>query len=141
MDDRVILTSSSNLETNTKRLLPAYEIIARWLDDNGLEVQTKKIELMHFTRGRDPSSPPLWIPNQNPIVAPKVIRWLGFHLDHYLNFIQHTKIMAARATATINAMKILGNTVRGMSHVQIRQLTISTIIPVLTYGCQLWWGG
>jgi hypothetical protein len=28
-----------------------------------------------------------------------------------------------------------------MSHDHLRTLTSSTIIPVLTYGCQLWWGG
>jgi ribonuclease HI len=95
---------------------------------------------MHFTRGPDKSSPTLHLPGQIAISAPKTIRWLGFYLDRHLNFTHHTQIMANRAAATTRAMKILGNTVKGMSHVQIRQLTISTIIPTLTYGCQLWWG-
>jgi len=95
---------------------------------------------MHFTRGPDRSSPPLLLPGQSAISAPKTIRWLGFYLDRHLNFTHHTKIMANRAAATTRAMRVLGNTVKGMSHVQIRQLTISTVIPTLTYGCQLWWG-
>jgi hypothetical protein len=50
------------------------------------------------------------------------------------------KIMATRGTATIRAMKILGNTICGLSHEQLCQLTLSTVLPVLKYGYQLWWG-
>jgi ribonuclease HI len=141
IDDGALLTFSSSLETNVERLRLAFEAVSGWLTANGLEVQPNKIELMHFTKGPHPSSPPLRLTDLPPIVAPKNIRWLGFYLDRHLLFTQHTKIMAARATATVRAMSILGNTVRGMSHVQLRQLTVSTIVPVLTYGCQLWWGG
>ena len=95
---------------------------------------------MHFTRGPDKNSPPLQTPNQRPIVAPKTIRWLGFFLDHHLGFTPHTNTMANHAIATIRAMGILRNTIRGISHVQLQQLTLLTIIPVLTYGCQMWWG-
>jgi ribonuclease HI len=141
IDDGVILTFSSTLDINIIKLQTAFGLVTEWLTANGLKIQTNKLELMHFTKGPDPSSPTFPLPGQHPVVAPRTIRWLGFYLDQHLNFIQHTKIMAARATATIRAMGILGNTVRGMSHVQLRQLTLSTIIPVLTYGCQLWWGG
>ena len=141
IDDGVILTSSPTLDTNVTKLTQAVEILSNWLTENGLEAQPSKFELMHFTKGPDPSSPPLRIPNHPPIVAPKHVRWLGFQLDHHLNFIQQSKVMASRTIATARAMGILGNTVRGMSHVQLRQLTMTTIIPALTYGCQLWWGG
>jgi ribonuclease HI len=141
IDDGALLTSSSSLNINVDRLRPAFEIVSSWLNANGLEVQPNKIELMHFTKGPDPSSPPLRLSGLPPIVAPKTIRWLGFHLDRHLLFTHHTKTMAARATATVRAMSILGNTVCRMSHVQLRQLVVSTITPVLTYGCQLWWGG
>ena len=142
VDDGALLTFSSTLAINITKLQAAFGAVSQWLNANGLEVQPAKLELMHFTKSNDPTSPPFhWPGLQAPIVAHKTIRWLGFFLDRHLNFVEHTKIMAARASATIRAMGILGNTVQGMSHVQLRQLTISTIIPVLTYGCQLWWGG
>ena len=140
IDDGTLLTTSSSLDINVERLQSAFDTLTRWLTANGLQVQPEKVELMHFTKGPDKSSPPLRLPNQRPITAPKTIRWLGFHLDRHLTFVEHTKILAARATATARAMKILGNTVRGMSHVHLRQLSLSTIVPILTYGCQLWWG-
>jgi hypothetical protein len=140
IDDGVLLTFSSTLDINVLKLQEAFGAVTGWLTENGLEVQPEKLELMHFTKGHDPSSPVFRLPGQQPIIAPKTIRWLGFYLDRHLHFTHHTKIMAARAAATGRAMGILGNTVRGMSHVQLRQLTLSTIIPTLTYGCQLWWG-
>jgi len=127
VDDGTLLALSNTLIQNIEKLKTAFGIVAGWLDDNGLEVQPEKLELMHFTRGPDPSSPPFTLPGSQPIVAPKAIRWLRFYLDRHLTFVHHTKTMAARATATIRAMSILGNTVRGMSHVQLRQLTLSTI--------------
>jgi ribonuclease HI len=141
MDDGSLIAKSKSLETNIGKLQTAFKILTEALTASGLEAQYKKLELQHFTKGADPTSPPFQIEGHPPIVAPKFIRWLGFYLDRHLNFTHHTTIMANRATATIRAMGILGNTVKGMSHVQLRQLTQSTVIPILTYGCQLWWGG
>jgi hypothetical protein len=123
VDDGALLVFSSTLEINIKKLEKAFNVVFHWLTNNGLEVQVAKVELMHFTRGPDSSSPPLHLFNQHSIVAPKTIRWLGFHLDRHLHFTHHTRILAERASATVCAMKILGNTVRGMSHVQIRRQT------------------
>jgi len=119
IDDGVLLTFSSTLDINISKLQTAFSTIATWLTENGLEIQPAKLELMHFTKGRDPSSPVFQLPGQRPITAPKIMRWLGFYLDCHLNFTHHSKLMAARAAATVRAMGILGNTVRGMSHVQL----------------------
>lgn len=141
IDDGVLLTSSSSLSINTSRLQNAYPILEKFLTDNGLCVQPKKLEIMHFTRGPDKENPSFQLPGlERPIIAPKSLRWLGFHLDRHLHFTHHSRILAAKATKTIRAMRILGNTVKGMSHPQLRTLTLSTIVPILTYGCQLWWG-
>ena len=86
-------------------------------------------------------NPPFHLPSlDRPITMPKSLHWLGFHLDHHLYFTHHTKILAAKVTRTVRAMRILGNLVKGMSHLQLRTLTLTTVIPILTYRCQLWWG-
>ena len=119
IDDGALLTSSHSLDINVERLKSTFHILTQWLTANGLQVQPDKVELMHFTKGPDKSSPPLRFPNLRPITAPKTIRWLGFYLDRHLTFVEHSKILAARATATAHGMKILGNTVRGMSHIHL----------------------
>ena len=100
IDDGAIITFSPSLNTNVTRLQNAFNDISHWLTANGLQVQENKIELMHFTKGPDPSSPALRIPGMSAIVAPKTLRWLGFYLDRHLNFTHHTRVMAACASAT-----------------------------------------
>jgi hypothetical protein len=111
IDDGLILTMSSSLNINIAKLQAAFEAISEWLTANGLEIQPEKIELMHFTKGPDPTSPPFTLPGRHPIVAQKFVKWLGFYLDRHLNFVYHTRMMATRASATVRAMGILGNTV------------------------------
>jgi hypothetical protein len=96
---------------NITKLTPAIKIISDWLTANGLEVQHSKLKLMHFMKGPDLTSPPLCLNSHQPIIAPKTVRWLRFHLDRHLNFTQHMKVMAACAMATIHTMGILGNTI------------------------------
>jgi hypothetical protein len=100
IDDGALLTTSKSLDTNVTRLQNTFMVLTKWLTNNGLQVQAEKVELMHFTRGPDSLSPPLQLPGIHPITAPKTLQWLGFHLDRHLNFIEHTKIMAARAMST-----------------------------------------
>ena len=142
MDNSVILTSSSSLLINTTRLQNTYPFLEKALSDIGLSIQPKKLKIMHFTKGPDQESPPFHLPSLNhPISAPKSLHWLGFHLDCHLHFTHHTKHLAAKATRTVHTMHLLGNLVKGMSYPQLRTLTLSTITPTLTYGCQLWWEG
>ena len=141
VDDGVLLTLSSSLSISTTRLQNAYPFLEKALMDIGLSIQPKKLEIMHFTRGPDQENPPFHLPSLvQPITPPKSLHWLGFHLDCHRYFTHHTKLLAAKATRTVHAIHILGNLVKGMSHPQLRTLTLTTITPILMYRCQLWWG-
>ena len=124
MDDGTIMACSSSLDTNITKLQNAFQVVLEWLSANGLKVQNSKVNIMHFMKGPDGSSPALRLLGAQPITTPKHLHWLGFYLDRHLNFTHHTKVMATRVTATARATNILGNTVQGMSHVQLRQLSL-----------------
>lgn len=52
--------------------------------------------------------------------------------------------MCNRARVTIKALQLLGNSVRGLDHMRHTwwKLAYNAIcLPVLTYGCQLWYNG
>ena len=49
--------------------------------------------------------------------------------------------MCNRAQASIKALQILGNSVRGISFTQWRLVFNAVCLLVLTYGCQLWYTG
>ena len=49
--------------------------------------------------------------------------------------------MCNRARATLKALQILGNSVRGLDQARWRLAYNAICLPVLTYGCQLWFKG
>src|SRR6266702_2884581 len=68
----------------------------------------------------------------------EMLRYLGFFLHWRLNWEPHCRIMANRARATLKALTVLGNTIRGLSMANWRLAFNAVCLPVLSYGCQLW---
>ena len=69
------------------------------------------------------------------------LRYLGFFFNSHLTWSHHVEIMCNRARASIKALQLLGNSVRGLDQGQWRLAYNAICLPVLTYGCQLWFTG
>ena len=69
------------------------------------------------------------------------VRYLGFHINHKLDWSTHVNIMCNRARASLKALQLLGNSVCGLSAANWRLVYNAVCLPVLTYGCQLWYTG
>ena len=104
---------------------------------------------MHFRRAKEKE----WTPSQplgpnlkvrvegtTHIIKPKAsMRYLGFYLDPKLTFREHIRFYATKAASTVQALRMLGNSARGLSPTDKRRLYISNVVPVMAYGAQLWW--
>ena len=66
------------------------------------------------------------------------LRYLGFFINRRLNWEPHVRIMCNRSRASIKALMVLGNTIRGLSMANWRLVMNAVCLPVMTYGCQLW---
>jgi len=112
------------------------------LDSIGLTIDPDKCDLMHFSwRKNDDSNPSLKTvlhSKEVTITPPKSLRWLGFHLDRKLTFREHINKVTSKGLAIIQGMKVLGNTVEGISPANLRLLYNTVIIPAITYGAPLW---
>ncbi|GJE96989.1 hypothetical protein PsYK624_131990 [Phanerochaete sordida] len=138
-------------EVNAQKLGAAASILTSCLTRVGLRIEAAKTELMHFRNGRkpwrewvgdDPLGPPVKVysPGSETLVWPrKVVRYLGFFLDPKLSFREHIRHYTVKACSTVNSLRMLGNSVRGMSPQDKRRLYISNVVPVMCYGAQLWW--
>ena len=71
-------------------------------------------------------------------LAPSVIRWLGFHLDRKLSFTHHVNLLATKGKAIVQGLRILGNSIEGITPSNLRLLYKTVVIPAITYGSQLW---
>jgi ribonuclease HI len=144
VDDGAILALGPDLEDNVKRGEVIYEDKAKRLWRIGLPCPPSKIESMHFTRRHNMGSPAfrLWTPSGTPHhCAPRdVIRWLGFFLDRKLTYKRHVEIRCNRASSALQALHVLGNSVRGLEAWHFRQLINACVITKATYGAPLWFG-
>jgi hypothetical protein len=67
------------------------------------------------------------------------LRYLGFFINRRLKWEPHVRIMCNRARASIKALQVLGNTIRGLSMANRRLVLNAVCLPVLAYGSQLWY--
>ena len=144
VDDGKIYVSSNSLYTNVIILQLAYKEVESWLISAGLAPDLTKRELLHYSRRRNYNcSPPISLQDYDGVtrvlVPEKTVKWLGVHFDRKLMFKHHVKIAAAKGESSVNALKMLTNTIRGLSHIHIRRLYLSCVVPKLLYACPAWW--
>ena len=144
VDDGKIYVSSTSLQTNVILLANAYSEVETWLRSAGLAPDLAKREIMHYSRRRRyDCSPPITLHDYDgttrTLVPDRFVRWLGVHFDRKLLFNHHVKIAAAKGENAVNALLMLANTIRGLSHAFLRRLYLACIIPKILYACPTWW--
>jgi hypothetical protein len=146
VDDGIIFAQGRDWDTVTEALKAQYVICEEWLVRNNLAIEPEKTELIFFRSPRAKKNLPpdrLTIPatatSPSYRVNPKpTIRYLGFFINHKLDWKPHVEIMCNRARASIKALQILGSTHRGLSMANWRLVFNAVCLPVLSYGCTLW---
>ncbi|KAJ3527026.1 hypothetical protein NM688_g8183 [Phlebia brevispora] len=151
VDDGFFYAINRDLEVNCHFIARFYKDLVIHLWNLGIDIGADKNELIHFRRGRTPwdadlplgptitlYDPQLQRSHIKVVPQPKV-RYLGFYLDRSLTFKDHIKYFANKAARTIDVLRSLGNSVRGLTPVDKRRLYLSNVVPLMTYGAALWW--
>ena len=142
IDDISITSFSDSLEDNVTTLKRGLSVAVEELGRIGMEIDPDKTELQHFSR-RPRDSCPAFAANiygkQLSVVPTKAMRWLGIFFDRRLSFNEHVKIMCARSSSIITGLRVLANTVRGLSQSNLRLLYRTCVLPVLTYASAVWY--
>ncbi|CAA7267775.1 unnamed protein product [Cyclocybe aegerita] len=120
VDDRTILAQSKQLDDNNVGLRKAYKIIYLLFVAFALVLEHDKTELFHFSCRRDAYNPSLdlgYAPHTGatPLKPKTYWRYLGFYFDRRLTFHEHVLYYATKAFTTVQAMRMLGNSTRGLS--------------------------
>ena len=146
VDDGVIFAQGDDWDTVNERLTARYQVCEEWLRRNNLAVEPEKTELVYFRKPWSRQALPpdrLYLPDPTRStyyrVSPKTtVRYLGFLINQKLDWEPHVTTMCNRARASIKALKVLGNTHRGLSMANWRLVFNAVCLPVLAHGCQLW---
>lgn len=144
-DDGTILVASKSLKDNIALLRPLFIKIAKELLKIGVIIEFDKTDLIHFFRKHkvDLPLPSLDIvdPFSNTLhsLVPKdTIRLLGFFLDRRLSFHNHIRFYTHSSHSFLNCISSTGSSMHGLDNANRRLLYLSCVIPLLTYGFQLW---
>jgi len=118
--DGLLISQEKSYSLSSSFLLCSYNIISKTLIDAGLVMEHSKTELFHFTRACHPPNLSIDLSSVGgPVISPKPIwRYLGFYFDRRLNFNYHTHFYTTKCLSTLSAMKMLGNSSRGLLPIQ-----------------------
>lgn len=144
-DDGSILVASKSFDTNISLLRPLFLAIASCLYKIGIVVEFEKSDLIHFYRRHVSLSslPSLTVMDPftltiHTLPPRKCIRLLGFYLDSALTFRKHLSFYCHSAHSFLHSLSTTGTASKGLDASNRRLLYTSCVIPLLTYGFQLW---
>jgi hypothetical protein len=148
VDDGILFAASEEWGDVERLLTAQYTVCEEWLRRSGLAIEPDKTELLFFQKPYERNAVPaptrLVLPDPTIssyyVVRPvENLRYLGFFINRRLKWEPHVRIMCNRARASIKALQVLGNTIRGLSMANWRLVLNAVCLPVLTYGSQLWY--
>ena len=148
VDDGILFACAPDWEGVETLLHARYTVCEDWLRMLGLAIEPDKTEVMFFEKARERHATPLprclLLPDREgntyySVMPAGTLRYLGFFFQKRQKWDHHITIMANRARASIKALSVLGNTICGLSMANWRLVMNAVCLPVLTYGCQLWY--
>lgn len=121
IDDGAIFACGDNWEKIEATMRDEYSACLDWLTRAGLNIEPDKTELIFFRKPRERINSPSYIHlplltrgGTYRVSATNTLRYLGFFFDTRLNWSHHINVMCNRARATLKALQLLGNSVRGL---------------------------
>jgi hypothetical protein len=135
-----MLFVGDTLEETTAKANTAIAAMETWGQQEAFSFDPDKTEIMHFSRRRNSSSPPVSHQGKE-IKAQKAMRWLGVWLDRRLTFNTHIEKWSLKAENVISQLRFVNNTVRGTSAVAARRAIYAVALPTLFYGLDTWFPG
>ena len=147
VDDGALFACAEEWADVNELLRARYTVCEEWLRRSGLAIEPDKTELIYFQKPGVAHAMPaptrleLPLPSDSTyeVFPSDCVRYLGFFIQRRLNWKTHVTIMCNRAKASANALRLLGNTIRGLSMANWRLVLNTVCLPVLGYGCQLWY--
>ncbi|KAJ6438021.1 hypothetical protein O9K51_09443 [Purpureocillium lavendulum] len=139
-DDTAILCVGNTLEETARKASRHVRDLVDWGTVNAITFDHKKTEVMHFSRTKLRSAPPVFHGEvkKRPESA---LRWLGIWLDSTLTFKTHVEKWTAKAAKVAHHLKGMANTNRGPLPSAVRRAVRACIEPQLLFGAEAWYPG
>ena len=142
VDNIDLVVSFKSVEKNCQLLQNLAEILLLEQEQNCMQFDIDKTELIHFhsKRNLDLKDERFAVKIEDALVQPKnLVKYLDVWLDFKLNFKAHVEKKLASASKMLMQIERLFNTERELIFQTIRQLYIACISSVADYKVPVWW--
>jgi hypothetical protein len=135
-DDIALICKASDNYRIENDLSEAAKRAHTWLSEVGLQLAAHKSEIMVITRRRKNNDVNITI-DGTPVTSKGSLRYLGIQIDSKLNFTEHAKLTAAKASG---AAKNLGRFMPNVSAAtpSRRRLLGNVVHSLLLFGAPIW---
>jgi len=139
VDDLTLTVGSDSVWSNIRSLQHFFCAIQRQGADLGVAFSLPKTELIHWTTLKDRSDVSFAprVINDMLFSPSQAVRWLGYWLTPTMQSSTHFGRCLALAQASFTTIRQLSAAGKGLSTWCNRKLVFGAILPILTYGCNL----
>lgn len=139
-DDIGILGVGRTIKDSAVAAQNEVDKLTTWAHQNAVLFDAEKSEVVQFP-GRQKEEPVGILVGGNRIEPADNIRWLGVYLDPRLSFKQHVSTWCGKTLKLAQHMRRLNSVKRGAAPKALISAVDSCVIPVATYGAEVWWPG
>jgi len=139
VDDIAYGIAGRSDEENIEALGNILERAEKWREKHGVQFESSKYVLVHFTRNhRLSTKATITVPGGVTVQPSCEARYLGVIFDNKLLFKSHVQHAVKKGTSAALALAGIANCKWGMPHNLVRRLFQTVIAPRMDYGAIIW---
>lgn len=136
-DDLLIAITGKNIRDMEHHFKDIVQKIETWCTEFNMKINTKKSSALLISNKNKLELPNYYIQN-NKIEFKKSLKYLGITFDCKLKFYTHIKTQTDKARQLLQKMSFVARQTWGLKSGQIEGLYKGVILPIVTYGCEIW---
>ena len=137
-DDLVIYYNHRDLKEIQRLIQETLIQLQNWSLETGFKFSENKTKAMLFTRRRKNIFKPNLFLNGTKLEYTQQYKFLGVIFDHKLSWVNHIKVTKAKATKSLNLIKMLSSHSFGSDRTLLLKIHQCIVLPILDYGSILY---
>ncbi len=139
IDDVTLYIEGRNIDKNVKILKNAAKIAFTWAENNAVQFDDSKSELIHFESHKTTLNQMIILLNNTVIKSKTCVRWLKVWLNRKLNFKVHVQTKIVTVIRTLHSLFKLINSEWELNVKSEKQLYLTCITSISDYDVEIWW--
>ena len=139
IDDVTLYIEEKSIDKNVKKLKKMTKIAFTWANENAMQFDNSKFELIHFESHKVTFNQTIMLLNDIVVKSKICIQWLEVWLNWKLNFKMHVQTKIVAVTRTLHSLFRLMNSEWELNAKSERQLYLACIIIISDYDVKIWW--